>query len=52
VTVDGVNKTSLAPGGGGTITDASLCGLGGASYDNKAVGNHPANVNIPLTPVP
>jgi hypothetical protein len=52
VTVDGVNKTSLQPGGGGAITDASLCGLGGANYDNKATGNHPANVNIGATPVP
>jgi hypothetical protein len=52
VTVDGLNKTSLATGGGGTITDAQLCGLGGASYGDKLVGNHPANVNIGATPVP
>lgn len=46
VTVDGVDKSSLgaAPSG---ITAATLCGLGGAAYDNKSFGNHPANVNIP-----
>lgn len=46
VTVDGVDKTSLgaAPSG---ITAAQLCGLGGAAYDDKSYGNHPANVNIP-----
>jgi hypothetical protein len=52
VTVDGVNKTSLGSGGGGTITDSQLCGLGGANYQDKATGNHPANVNIGATPVP
>lgn len=46
VTVDGVDKTSLetAPAG---LTSAQLCGLGGAAYDDKSYGDHPANVNIP-----
>ncbi len=48
VTVDGADKTSLATGGGGTITDAQLCALGGASYSGKHTGNHPGNVNIPV----
>jgi hypothetical protein len=47
VTVDGVDKTSLGHNGGGTLTDADLCALGGASYGGKHTGNHPANVNIP-----
>ena len=47
VTVDGVDKTSLATGGGGTLTDAALCALGGAAYPDKNTGNHPGNVNIP-----
>jgi hypothetical protein len=46
VTVDGVNKDSLATAPEGT-TAAELCGLGGAAYDDKSYGNHPANVNIP-----
>jgi len=46
VTVDGVALTSLgaAPAG---FTAAGLCGLGGAAYEDKKVGNHPANVAIP-----
>ncbi|MBO1269801.1 MSCRAMM family protein [Arthrobacter cavernae] len=46
VTVDGVDLTSLgtAPAG---FTAAQLCGLGGAAYDDKKFGGHPANVNIP-----
>lgn len=50
VTVDGENKTSLASGGGGAIADADLCALGGASYGGKHTGDHPGNVNIPVTP--
>ena len=46
VTVDGVNKDSLATAPSG-LTAADLCGLGGAAYDDKSYGNHPANVNIP-----
>ena len=46
VTVDGVDKTSLAAAPSG-LTAAQLCGLGGAAYDDKSYGNHPANVNIP-----
>jgi hypothetical protein len=51
VTVDGENKASLgaAPGG---LTEAQLCGLGGASYPDKLKGNHPANVNIPTNELP
>lgn len=46
VTVDGVDLTSLgtAPAG---FTAAQVCALGGAAYDDKKVGDHPANVNIP-----
>lgn len=46
VTVDGVPLTSLgaAPAG---LTAAQLCGLGGAAYDDKKAGDHPADVNIP-----
>jgi hypothetical protein len=47
VTVDGAQKTSLNTGGGGTISDSALCSLGGAAYDGKHFGDHPANVNIP-----
>jgi hypothetical protein len=50
VTVDGTDKTSLNTGGGGSVSDADLCGLGGASYGGKHTGNHPGNVNIPTTP--
>ncbi|TAP43034.1 prealbumin-like fold domain-containing protein [Arthrobacter sp. S39] len=46
VTVDGVNKDSLATAPSG-LTAAQLCGLGGAAYDDKSYGDHPANVNIP-----
>jgi hypothetical protein len=49
VTVDGTDKTSLNTVGGG-VTDADLCGLGGASYQGKHVGDHPGNVHIPTTP--
>jgi hypothetical protein len=52
VTVDGTNKTSLGTGGGGTITDAQLCALGGAAYSGKHTGDHAANVNIPTNPLP
>ncbi len=47
ITVDGEHKTSLATGGGGSISDANLCALGGARYTGKHVGDHPADVNIP-----
>ena len=48
VTVDGVQKTSLASGGGGTLSDSDVCGLGGARYSDKHAGDHPnADVNIP-----
>jgi len=47
ITVDGQHKTSLATGGGGAISDAALCSLGGASYSGKHFGDHPADVNIP-----
>ncbi|MBT2513417.1 SpaA isopeptide-forming pilin-related protein [Arthrobacter sp. ISL-30] len=46
VTLDGVDKTSLATAPAG-LTAAQLCGLGGAAYDDKSYGDHPANVNIP-----
>lgn len=46
VTVDGVNKDSLATAPSGT-TAAQLCSLGGAAYDDKSYGGHPANVDIP-----
>jgi hypothetical protein len=47
VTVDGVEKSSLATGGGGTLTDAQVCGLGGASYSDLQKGSHTGSVNIP-----
>jgi hypothetical protein len=47
VTVDGVDKTSLDTGGGGALTDAQVCGIGGARYSDKHAGDHPANVHIP-----
>src|SRR5919197_2370709 len=48
VTVDGVTKTSLASGGGGSLSDSAVCGLGGARYSDKHAGDHPnADVNIP-----
>jgi uncharacterized surface anchored protein len=53
VTVDGTNKTSLATGdthpaqSAVTMSDATLCSIGGASYGDKAPGNHPGNVSIP-----
>jgi hypothetical protein len=46
VTVDGVDKSSLSAAPSG-LTAAQLCGLGGAAYDDKSYGDHPANVNIP-----
>jgi hypothetical protein len=52
VTVDGVDKTSLGTGGGGTLTDAQICGIGGARYTGKHTGDHASNVNIPTTPIP
>lgn len=45
VTVDGEAKSSLGTAPSGT-TAAQLCGLGGASYDEKSFGDHPASVNI------
>lgn len=48
VTVDGVQKTSLGSGGGGSLSDSDVCGLGGARYSDKHAGDHPnADVNIP-----
>jgi len=48
VTVDGVTKTSLGSGGGGTLSDSDLCALGGARYSDKHAGDHPnGDVNIP-----
>ena len=46
VTVDGETKTSLgtAPSG---LTQAQLCGLGGAAYTGKRHGTHPASIAIP-----
>src|SRR5207249_3381310 len=41
VTVDGVTKTSLASGGGGSLSDSDVCGLGGARYSDKHAGDHP-----------
>lgn len=46
VTVDGENKSSLSAAPSG-LTAAQLCGLGGAAYDDKSYGAHPANVDIP-----
>ena len=46
VTVDGVDKNSLASAPAG-FTAAQLCGLGGAAYEDKRHGDHPANVKIP-----
>lgn len=46
VTIDGVNKTSLATGGGGATTDSTLCSLGGATYSPKDVGDHAGTVSI------
>jgi uncharacterized surface anchored protein len=48
VTVDGVQKTSLGSGGGGSLSDSDVCGIGGARYSDKHAGDHPnADVNIP-----
>lgn len=38
---------SLGTGGGGSLTDAQVCGLGGAVHDNVPRGAHSASVNIP-----
>ncbi|MBT2520011.1 prealbumin-like fold domain-containing protein [Arthrobacter sp. ISL-28] len=46
VKVDGVEKYSLAAAPSG-LTAAQLCGLEGAAYDDKGLGVHPAEVNIP-----
>jgi hypothetical protein len=46
VTIDSVNKTSLAPGTLTPAEQAALCGLGGAAYPDKGLGDHPGNVNI------
>ncbi len=48
ITVDGQEKVSLGPNGGGAISDADLCALGGARYSPKTAGNYSAGVNIPL----
>ncbi len=47
VTVDGLLKHSLGPGGGGALSDSSLCSLGGAVFTDKHVGDHPGDVAIP-----
>ncbi len=49
VTVDGETKTSLPAGSAAE----SLCtaATNGATYTNQATGDHPSNVNIPLSPV-
>ena len=49
VTVDGQTKVSSPAGSAGESLCASTAG---ASYGDKLTGNHPANVNIPATPVP
>ena len=46
VTMNEVRKESLAAAPAG-LTSAELCGLGGAAYDDKSYGNHPADINIP-----
>jgi Prealbumin-like fold domain len=48
VTVDGVQKSSL-PNAGANDT---RCAIGGARYEDKVKGSHPANVNIPISPNP
>ncbi|MFL5732398.1 MAG: collagen binding domain-containing protein [Chloroflexia bacterium] len=49
ITVDGEVKVSLPAGSAGE----SLCSATtGATYGSKQTGNHPANVEIPATPVP
>jgi hypothetical protein len=51
VTVDGAGLDSLgAPPQG--VTEATLCGLQGARYTGKHIGNHPGNVNIPTNELP
>ena len=51
VTVDGQQKVSLGPNGGGAISDADLCALGGARFSPKGAGGHPADVNIPVAAI-
>jgi Prealbumin-like fold domain len=48
VTVDGVAKTSLGNAG----ANDTRCAIGGARYEDKLKGDHPANVNIPTSPIP
>ena len=47
VQLDGQNKQSIGPGGGGSLTDAQICSLGGARFTNKQKGTHTGGVNIP-----
>ncbi len=47
VTFNGNTLTSLASGGGGSLTDLQLCSLGGATFGPQDAGNYAASVNIP-----
>ncbi len=47
VTFDGATKTSLGPNGGGAVSDATLCALGGASFGPKHIGSYAGGVVIP-----
>ena len=49
VSLDGSSPavSSLATGGGGNISDAQLCGLGGAAFSPEPAGSHTASINIP-----
>lgn len=47
VTVDGSTKTSLGSGGGGSVADSVLCGLGGATFGPKHTDTYSAAVSIP-----
>jgi uncharacterized repeat protein (TIGR01451 family)/fimbrial isopeptide formation D2 family protein len=50
VTVDGApagGLPSLGPNGGSPLTDAQVCGLGGAAFQNKTGGAHTASITIP-----
>jgi hypothetical protein len=46
VTVNGVTRKSLDTGGGGPISDAELCALLGARFENKGAGSHQAELQI------
>ncbi|GHG53766.1 hypothetical protein GCM10012320_24610 [Sinomonas cellulolyticus] len=47
VTLDGsAAVTSLGAGGGGAISDASLCALQGATFSPEGTGNHTSGINI------